>query len=64
MLWAFYDFLLFEKNIIKRFADFKNYYIMLNIIYFNNDIPFKAKIKSLLYVCYILFFGNAFNKKI
>lgn len=64
MLWAFYDFLLFEKNIFKRFADFKEYYKMLNIIYFNNDIPFKDKMKSRLYLCYILFFGNTFYKKI
>ena len=63
ILWSFYNALLHENNIFKRVKDINFYYDKLNIVYHNKNISIKVKIKSHLFLCYIVIFGNFIYKK-
>jgi len=62
-LWAFYDTLRFEKNIFNRFKDIRNHYNKLKIVYLNKDISLYSKVKSHVYLSFLLLFGNLFFGK-
>ena len=63
-LWTFYDTLRFEKNIFNRFKDIRDNYIKLKIVYLSKSINLYSKIKSHIYLIYLVLFGNVFyNKK-
>ena len=63
-LWTFYDSLKFENSIFKKFKDVKVNYGKLKNVYSIKEITLKDIIKSHLYLCYIVIFGNSFyNRK-
>ena len=63
-LWTYYDALKFENNFFKKLKDIKTDYGKLKNIYSNVEITFKDIVKSHIYLCYIVMFGNfSKNKK-
>ncbi len=63
-LWTFYTALAFDKNIFNRFNDLKHNYTKLKLVYSSKEFSLLHKIKSHLFLVYIVIFGNTFlNKK-
>lgn len=57
-LWAFYSVLAFEKNLFQRYKDIKQNYGKLKIAYSSKGFTFTDRIKSHLYLAYLLIFGK------
>lgn len=55
-LWAFYEGLRFEKNIMDRIKDFKTYFLKLQYVYSSPQLTFWDAIKSQFYIVKIIVF--------